>query len=171
MITNHKGSRFIAQAYLAFADYYYGKNEIQNAVRLYQKVTEFKDSPVYAYALYKLAWCHLNPIGTAEARYDKSLNYFVATIKATINYEKSLDTLPTTGVYIKLGKLSEKQKDLQSAIEFYQKAVELDNGQTSAPLFRMAWVYQKQGEKEKGLDLLKQALEIEPDNMYILIKL
>lgn len=83
LINNYPESQFISQAYLAFADYYFGKNEIQNAVRLYQKVTEFKDSPVYAYALYKLAWCHLNPIGTAEARYDKSLNYFVATIKAT----------------------------------------------------------------------------------------
>jgi TolA-binding protein len=84
LINNYPESQYISQAYLAFADYYFAKGEIQNAVRLYQKVTEFKDSPVYAYALYKLAWCHLNPIGTAEARYDKSLNYFVATIKATI---------------------------------------------------------------------------------------
>jgi TolA-binding protein len=83
LINNYPESQFISQAYLAFADYYFGKGEIQSAVRLYEKVTEFKDSPVYAYALYKLAWCHLNPIGTAEARYDKSLNYFIETIKAT----------------------------------------------------------------------------------------
>jgi TolA-binding protein len=84
LINNYPDSQFISQAYLAFADYYFGKGQIQNAVRLYEKVTQFKDSPVYAYALYKLAWCHLNPIGTAEAQYDKSLNYFVSTIKATI---------------------------------------------------------------------------------------
>lgn len=83
LINNYPDSEFISQAYLAFADYYYNKAEIQNAVRLYEKVLSFKDSPVYAYALYKLAWCHLNPIGTAEPRYDKSLNYFVQTIKAT----------------------------------------------------------------------------------------
>jgi hypothetical protein len=84
LINNYPNSQFISQAYLAFADYYYGKGQIQNAVRLYEKVTQFKDSPVYAYALYKLAWCHLNPIGTAPARYDQSLDYFIATIKATI---------------------------------------------------------------------------------------
>jgi hypothetical protein len=84
LINNYPDSQFISQAYLAFADYYFGKGQIQHAVRLYEKVTQFKDSPVYAYALYKLAWCHLNPIGTAEARYDKSLNYFISTIKATI---------------------------------------------------------------------------------------
>ncbi|TPV92864.1 MAG: tetratricopeptide repeat protein [Myxococcales bacterium FL481] len=83
LINNYPDSKFISHAYLAFADYYYDQQQIQPAVRLYEKVLQFKDSPVYAYALYKLAWCHLNPIGTAEPRYDLSLNYFVATIKAT----------------------------------------------------------------------------------------
>ncbi|MEE9384731.1 MAG: tetratricopeptide repeat protein [Nannocystaceae bacterium] len=83
LISNYPNSKFISHAYLAFADYYYEEQQIQPAVRLYEKVLQFKDSPVYAYALYKLAWCHLNPVGTAEARYDKSLNYFIATIKAT----------------------------------------------------------------------------------------
>jgi TolA-binding protein len=83
LINDFPNSPYIANAYLAFADYYYGKGQIGNAVRLYERVTQFKDSPVYAYALYKLAWCHLNPIGEFDARYDKSLNYFVATINAT----------------------------------------------------------------------------------------
>ncbi len=83
LINDHPNSPYIANAYLAFADYYFTKGQIGNAVRLYERVTQFKDSPVYAYALYKLAWCHLNPIGEFEARYDKSLNYFVATINAT----------------------------------------------------------------------------------------
>jgi TolA-binding protein len=83
LINDFPSSPYIANAYLAFADYYYGKGQIGNAVRLYERVTQFKDSPVYAYALYKLAWCHLNPIGEFEARFDKSLNYFVETINAT----------------------------------------------------------------------------------------
>ncbi len=83
LINDFPNSVFLSQAYLAFADYYYGRGDIQSAVRLYTKVLEFKDSPVYAYALYKLAWCHLNPIGTAEPRYDLSLNFFIQTIKAT----------------------------------------------------------------------------------------
>ncbi|WP_106394561.1 tetratricopeptide repeat protein [Enhygromyxa salina] len=83
LINDFPNSPYIANAYLAFADYYYGKGQIGNAVRLYERVTQFKDSPVYAYALYKLAWCHLNPIGEFDARFDKSLNYFVATITAT----------------------------------------------------------------------------------------
>jgi len=83
LINDFPNTPYLANAYLAFADYYYGKGQIGNAVRLYERVTQFTDSPVYAYALYKLAWCHLNPIGEFEARYDKSLNYFVETINAT----------------------------------------------------------------------------------------
>ncbi|MFO7566699.1 MAG: hypothetical protein R6X02_28910 [Enhygromyxa sp.] len=83
LINDYPQSPYIAQAYLAFADYYYGKGQIGNAVRLYERVIQFKDSPVYAYALYKLAWCHLNPIGEFDARYADSLNFFVATINAT----------------------------------------------------------------------------------------
>jgi len=84
LIQSYPNSQYIPNAYLSFADYYFGKGQIGDALRLYEKVITFKDSPVYAYALYKMAWCHLNPIGTAEPRYDLSLQYFVNTITATL---------------------------------------------------------------------------------------
>ncbi len=85
LIREYPQSKYIANAYLSFADYYYGKGQIPEALKLYQKiVTAYKDSPVYAYALYKMAWCYLNPIGTAEPQYQKSLQKFVQTIDATL---------------------------------------------------------------------------------------
>lgn len=85
LIREYPQSKYIANAYLSFADYYYAKGQIPEALKLYQKiVTAYKDSPVYAYALYKMAWCYLNPIGTAEPQYDKSLQKFVQTIDATL---------------------------------------------------------------------------------------
>ena len=85
LIREYPNSKFIANAYLSFADYYFARNKIAEALKLYQKiVTGYPDSPVYAYALYKIAWCYLNPIGTAEPQYDKSLSYFVKTINATL---------------------------------------------------------------------------------------
>ncbi len=84
LIQNYPNSKYIPNAYLSFADYYFNNQQIAEALKLYEKVITFKDSPVYAYALYKMAWCHLNPIGTAEPRYDLSLQYFVNTIKATL---------------------------------------------------------------------------------------
>lgn len=84
LIQDYPNSQYIPNAYLSFADYYFGQNKIGDALQLYEKVITFKDSPVYAYALYKMAWCHLNPVGTAEPRYDLSLDFFVKTITATL---------------------------------------------------------------------------------------
>lgn len=84
LIQDFPNSQYIPNAYLSFADYYFGQNKIGDALQLYEKVITFKDSPVYAYALYKMAWCHLNPVGTAEPRYDLSLDYFVKTVSATL---------------------------------------------------------------------------------------
>lgn len=84
LIQDFPSSQYIPNAYLSFADYYFGQNKIGDALQLYEKVITFKDSPVYAYALYKMAWCHLNPVGTADPRYDLSLDYFVKTIQATL---------------------------------------------------------------------------------------
>ncbi|MBC8072023.1 MAG: tetratricopeptide repeat protein [Deltaproteobacteria bacterium] len=86
LIREYPTSKYIPNAYLSFADFYYGKNRIDEALKLYQKIVDgYRDSPVYAYALYKMGWCYLNPIGTAEPEYNKSLNKFVETVKATID--------------------------------------------------------------------------------------
>lgn len=85
LIREHPTSKYIPNAYLSFADYKFSKNDIPEALTLYQKIVDaYKDSPVYAYALYKMGWCYLNPIGTAEPRYRESLNKFVETIRATL---------------------------------------------------------------------------------------
>lgn len=85
LIREYPTSKYIPNAYLSFADFKFGNNQIPDALKLYQKIVDgYKDSPVYAYALYKMAWCYLNPIGTAEPEYRQSLNKFVETIAATL---------------------------------------------------------------------------------------
>lgn len=85
LIREYPTSRYIPNAYLSFADYKFGQNQIPDALKLYQRIVDgYKDSPVYAYALYKMGWCYLNPTGTAEPEYRKSLEMFVQTIKATL---------------------------------------------------------------------------------------
>lgn len=85
LIRDYPTSKYIPNAYLSFADFKYGNNKIDEALQLYQKIVDgYPDSPVFAYALYKIGWCHLNPIGTAEPSYRTSLDYFVRTVKATM---------------------------------------------------------------------------------------
>lgn len=85
LIREYPQSKYIPNAYLSFADFYYNKSQIKEALQLYQKIVDgYRDSPVYAYALYKMAWCYLNPVGTAEPEYAKSLDKFSETVKATL---------------------------------------------------------------------------------------
>jgi TolA-binding protein len=98
LIQDFPNSQYIPNAYLSFADYYFGQSKIGDALQLYEKVITFKDSPVYAYALYKMAWCHLNPVGTADPRYDLSLDFFVKTIAATLEGRAGSEAMPSSCV-------------------------------------------------------------------------
>lgn len=85
LIREFPTSKYVPNAYLSFADFKFGNNQIPDALKLYGEIVRgYPDSPVYAYALYKMGWCYLNPIGTAEPQYTESLNKFVETIKATL---------------------------------------------------------------------------------------
>jgi tetratricopeptide (TPR) repeat protein len=84
LIRDYPQSKYIPNAYLSFADFYFGKNEIDSALKLYQKIVDgYKDSPVYAYALYKMGWCYLNPQNGGGPAYEQSLQKFVQTVSAT----------------------------------------------------------------------------------------
>lgn len=76
-------SQFRPQVYLSFADHKFQAGQIAQALELYSEIVKgYPNSPVYAFALYKIGWCHLNPVGTAPADYERSLQSFVAAINA-----------------------------------------------------------------------------------------
>jgi tetratricopeptide (TPR) repeat protein len=58
LIREHPESRFVPQAYLAFAEHYFRLGELENARQFYERVLTIapERNPVYGYALYKLAW-------------------------------------------------------------------------------------------------------------------
>ena len=72
---------------------------------------------------------------------------------------------------IKIGKCYEKTKQIDKAIEIYEKAVKIDKRKTANPLFRLAWALIWIGEKKQGILKLKEANKIEPNNVDVLIKL
>ncbi|MCG8423301.1 MAG: tetratricopeptide repeat protein [Proteobacteria bacterium] len=60
LIKDYPNSKFIPEAYLVFADYYFAQNSLANAERFYDKVLQFPKSSVYDFALYKKGWVYLN---------------------------------------------------------------------------------------------------------------
>lgn len=60
LIKGYPSSKYLPDAYLAVAEYYF-KNDLLFAARTnYQECLKYKDSPVYNYALYKLGWVYYN---------------------------------------------------------------------------------------------------------------
>jgi TolA-binding protein len=60
LIRNYPRSRYIPDAYLSFAEHYFHEGKVAEALRLYERVGRFPDSPLYGFALYKQGWCWLN---------------------------------------------------------------------------------------------------------------
>jgi TolA-binding protein len=76
LIKDYPSSKYVPEAYLAFAEFYFDKGEMDNALKFYRKVAEFPKSNVYGYAVYKQGWCFAN-LGD----YKKALEIFVDVIK------------------------------------------------------------------------------------------
>ncbi len=74
LIKDYPKSRFVPNAYLSFAEYYFNDSDMEAAAKFYRKVLEFppQRNSVYGYALYKIAWVEYN-----RERYRQSLQGFV----------------------------------------------------------------------------------------------
>ena len=67
LIQQYPDSKFVPFAYLAFADFFFEEEELARAEQFYDRVLEFPDAPVYAYAMYKKGWVYLNLDRSQEA--------------------------------------------------------------------------------------------------------
>ena len=78
LIKSYPQSKFIPNAYLSFAEYYFQQGDMRAAQQFYQKVTEIppERNRVYGFAVYKQAWCYYN-----LEDYRGALQSFVETIE------------------------------------------------------------------------------------------
>jgi tetratricopeptide (TPR) repeat protein len=75
LLKEHPQSRYVPDAYLAFADDAFAKGDMPQALGFYAKVTKFPESSVFGFALYKRAWTEAN-LGDPKA----ALGSFVALL-------------------------------------------------------------------------------------------
>ena len=73
LLTEFPSTRYKPDALLRIAEYHFNppRNDIERAIELYSQILEFKDSPKYNEALYRLGWCYyrLN-------NYKQAVSYF-----------------------------------------------------------------------------------------------
>ncbi len=79
LIKEFPESKYIPHAWLSFAEYYFMEGEagsMGKAKKFYEEVTKYPDTSVYAYSLYKQAWCLYN-----MQDYNGTLNQFIAVVE------------------------------------------------------------------------------------------
>ena len=86
LIKDYPNSKYIPDAYLSFAEFYFDKGEMENALKFYEKVEQFPKSSVYPYAVYKKGWCYVN-----MADYKTALETFVGVVRMATEGKVSIN--------------------------------------------------------------------------------
>jgi len=60
LIKDYPQSQFLPHAYLSFGEYFFENKDLENALKFYEKVLAYQDSPVFGFALYKKGWVYYN---------------------------------------------------------------------------------------------------------------
>jgi len=90
LIKDHPSSKFIPDAYMSFGVYYFQTGDMDSARKIFDRVTQFKQSRVYGYAMYLKAWCWYN-----LSQYKRSLETFEQVIEIARAQRKTNKLAPT----------------------------------------------------------------------------
>ncbi len=154
LVGSHPKSPFVPDALVNIGEYYFERNDFENALRLYQEAQ--KKSPksgIVGYAMYKQAWCHYN-----LQNYKVSLSQFIDVIAVA---EKAKKQKAQGAIALK----KEAQNDMvlpyskdgkaSKAIAFLKKYAP---DRYLALAGRLATVYSEQSEYNRSNKLLRDLI-------------
>lgn len=84
LLKNYPNSKYVPQAHLAFADYFFEVGQLDDADARYRMVLKFPKSNLYWYAMYKIGWIDLN-----KQRFQDALDKFLQIAQATRGDKKN----------------------------------------------------------------------------------
>jgi len=155
LIKDYPTSRFIPDAYLSFAEYYFYAGDMEAALKFYDKVSQYPESKVYGFALYKTGWCWIN-----LSYFEKALNSFVKVIK--------LDPKTAGG----LGLASLKKEAKRDSVKAY---AEIGSPEKAWPFFQkiggdfaprmlemLAELYYGKGRFKSSIKVYRQLMSLNP---------
>jgi tetratricopeptide (TPR) repeat protein len=160
LIKDYPKSKFIADAFLSFGEYYFDQKDLENALKFYDKVLQFPESRVYGYAKYKEGWCYYN-LGD----FKQALATFVSVVEMTNRGEGSANKANR----IALGK--EAKKDIvrsyarlagaqpEKAWPFFQKT----GGEYAMTMMEMLGeLYNAQGQFAESIKVFRNLMALAP---------
>ncbi|MGN6109467.1 MAG: tetratricopeptide repeat protein [Kofleriaceae bacterium] len=157
LLKNYPSSKYVPEAHLAFADYFFEKGELANAESRYKMVLKFPKSSAYWYAMYKMGWIHLN-----LQRFQDALETFFQVAQATKN-DKKQEILNRASkkdfvrAYAEIGK----------ADKAYPAFQRVDNKYAFDMLQILADLYLEQGKSDKAIYVYQELMKTQPTNKNV----
>lgn len=157
LIKDYPDSKYIPEAYLVFADYYFEQNSLANAERFYDKVLQFPKSGVYNFAMYKKGWVYLNLDRAQDA-----LETFNEVAKRTRGNKKEENLNKAAKkdlvrAYADIGKP-------QTAYTFFQR---VDRGYAFEMLQILGDIYMEKGMAPKAIYTFRELIKINPKHKNV----
>lgn len=150
-------SSFVPDAFVLIGEYYFDENNAYQALRAYQKATQYKDSEKYPFAMYKLGWCYYN-VGD----YGKGID----TMKAVVSYsmgESGNSSLQLQEEALKdLVRFFADAGEMAEAYEYFNKLGKRELIQ--AMLKRLATMYFEQGKFDQCVETYRRLILENPQS-------
>lgn len=157
LLKNYPNSKYVPEAHLAFADYYFEAGQLADAEARYKMVLKFPKSSAYWYAMYKMGWIHLN-----LQRFQDALETFFQVAQATKN-DKKQEILNRAAkkdfvrAYAEIGK----------ADKAYAAFQRVDNKYAFDMLQILADLYLAQGKSDKAIYVYQELMKTAPTNKNV----
>ena len=162
LVKTYPESGYVADAYVQIGEYYFDNNNAYKALLAYQKASAYRDSPKYAFAMYKLAWCYYN-----VGEYGKAID----TMKSVVAYSMAAQEAGA-GTKSNIQLQEEALKDL---VRFFADAGEMDEAYAyfnklgkkdliRSMLKRLASTYFEQGKFEQCIQTYKRLIAEDPNS-------
>ncbi len=157
LLKNYPQSKYVPEAHLAFADYFFEQNQLADAEARYKMVLKFPKSQAYWYAYYKLGWVDLN-----LQKYQDALETFFKVAQNTANDPKN-KTLNAAAkkdfvrAYAEVGKADQ-------ALNAFKR---VDQKYALDMLAILADLYLDQGKSDKAIFVFRELMKQEPTNKNV----
>lgn len=151
LLKNYPNSKYVPEAHLAFAEYYFQAGQLDDAEARYRMVLKFPKASPYWYASYMMGWIHLN-----RKRFKEALDTFFKVANATKNNKKQAV----------LNRAAKKDfvraySEVGTVDQAFNAFRRVDQGYAFDMLQLLADLYLEQGKSDKAIytyrDLMKRA--------------
>lgn len=157
LIKDYPKSRFIPYAFFAFGEYFFEQKQLEDAMKFYERVLQFPDSPIFGYAKYKEGWVYYN-LGD----FKQALATFVSVIELSERGPKGKGKIElakeckkdSVRAYARVG-------TPEKAWDFFKR---IGGNYAMTMLEQLAELYNAQGQFVDSIKVYRNLMTLEPNN-------